>query len=1795
MQDASHNNGLAERQRFLVALRKMEARLQAAERDRREPIAIVGMSCRFPGSANTLDSYWNLLQSGRCAVIKVPSSRWDADALYDPDPLAPGKIGSRYGSFLDEIDSFDASFFGISAREAASMDPQQRLLLEVIWEALENAAIPPDRLAGSRTAVYTGICFNDYGRRHFFSNDASRIDPWSGTGIAGSVASGRISYVLGLRGPNLPVDTACSSSLVAVHLACQNLRAREADTAITAGVNLMLSPEPSVYLTKVGALARDGISKTFDAAADGYGRSEGCAAIVLKRLSDALAARDAVLAVIPGSAVNHDGRSAGLTVPSGLAQMQLLRSALAAAQADPGRVDYIEAHGTGTPLGDPIEIQALHATLAAHPGRRHKLMVGSVKTNLGHLEAVAGLAGLIKVVLAMRHGQIPPHLHLNRLNPEIEPYAPAFQFPVVLTSWPVADRPKLAGVNAFGFSGTNAHVLIEEPPAPPSLPVTPVPGLLVFSAKSAAALEDMRRRYCEMLRTAAASDWPAICQTAARGRNHFSYRTAVVASSSEEALRQLEEDTRGPTTGEMHEIANRYRRGEVLDWQTMFPQRTTVPVSLPNYPFERQRYWLDAPVLRAVGILPSSDHPLLGRRLHSPLRETQYESQISLQLIPWLADHRVLGEPVFPASAYIEMALRAVPESNAKSIRQLSILRPLMPTKPRTVQLIASDGRFRIVSLASGPDDGPERWDSHCEGLFETTETDSVRHDSVDFPSIRHSCPEEIERAAFYADLHARGLQYGDAFQRVERIWRGNREVLARLSPIETSASFFIHPALLDAGLQALYAALDGTDGCYIPESFGRISRFSTAVRGPAWCHGILRDGGADLYFWDDDGVPLLEITGAVFRLIDANWQHGSPSTPLHFYQAKWIEQPLRETSRTASTWLVFGSVNADTSAFIAALQSAGNVGRADKGGEDLLLEAASSAEPWGCLYVGCAGSTPALETICGREIVVRQQGLAQGLIALAQRLLTSASGPHWRGLWVVTHGAQRVVDDEQTCDVEAAPLWALRRTIATECPGLRARAVDLDGLEVSYRSLERELNLAAIEQPEDQIAFRNGKRFVLRLMGAQLPTTEAVRLENDQPGQLDSLKVAPARRRKPDAGEVEIQVHAAGVNFRDVMGALGMYPGTAGPPGAECAGEIIAVGAGSKNARKGDRVMALAAGSLASFAIASEKHVWPIPETMSFEDAATIPVAFLTAYYALFHVARLAPGERVLIHAATGGVGMAAVQLALLHGAEIIATAGNAEKRSLLKSMGVRLVFDSRTPEFAAEILAATSGTDVVLNSLAGPSIDAGLSTLRNNGRFVEIGKAEKREPTEIAARWPEIRYARFDLGELALTEPDLMHDILTHILRELSVGRLKPLPSHVYPLAQARDVFRLMAQRKHIGKLVLRPQVPRPAGFDAGATHLVTGGFGALGCELARWLVDHGARNLVLTGRNLPSPEASALIAELRTRGAHVEVRMIDVSDAQELEAVFAETAQTMPPIRSVIHAAGIHRDREVPGLSWADYEEAAIPKVAGAWNLLRSSISRGVERIILFSSMASFFAPPGQAAYSMSNEFLDALSQSRWSRVLAIDWGPWEIGMASHGQSSKAERYGIQPFSTSEALRHFEALLSSPLEGRVVAMHAEPARFQRAYALLGRPCWLAQLGPSESGEHAGPSLIEELASLGPEEGRARLREYLISVAARALDLPSNAIDPDLPLAEVGLDSMMAVELRHEVQKALRVDIAATTLLDYPTINRLGAYLEKKALLWNEEAYLNTMSDAQVADLLAHELSTLGPLDSK
>src|ERR1700744_3777070 len=429
--------------RAIVELRQLRASLKEAERVRNEPIAIIGMGCRFPGGANDPESLWRMLSNATDCIREVPRDRWDINEFFDPNPDAPGKMSTRWAGFLDEVDKFDADFFGVSPREAVTMDPQQRLFLEVGWEALENAGQAPEKLLGSSTGVFLGIASNDYAQLQMQFGDPATIDAYLATGTCHSVAAGRLSYTLGLQGPSLAIDTACSSSLVAVHLACQSLRLGECRMALAGGVNVILAPELLINFSRSHMMAADGRCNAFDAAADGFVRGEGCGVVTLKRLRDAQADGDNILAVVRGSAVNQDGRSSGLTVPNGSAQQDVIRAALRNGGVSPHEVGYIETHGTGTALGDPIEVNALNAVYGE--GRKHDdpLVLGSIKSNIGHLETAAGVAGLLKTVLIFKHGEIPPQLHFRNPNPHISWNDMAVAIPVARTPWPERGKRRI--------------------------------------------------------------------------------------------------------------------------------------------------------------------------------------------------------------------------------------------------------------------------------------------------------------------------------------------------------------------------------------------------------------------------------------------------------------------------------------------------------------------------------------------------------------------------------------------------------------------------------------------------------------------------------------------------------------------------------------------------------------------------------------------------------------------------------------------------------------------------------------------------------------------------------------------------------------------------------------------------------------------------------------------------------------------------------------------------------------------------------------------------------------------------------------------------------------------------------------------------------------------------------------------------------------------------------------------------------------------------------------------------------
>lgn len=1123
-----------------------------------EPVAIVGIGCRFPGGGTDPGSFWRLLAEGGCAVRDVPADRWDVDAYHDPDPDAAGKILTRRGCFLDRVDEIDNELFGITPREAAAMDPQQRLFLEVVWEALEDAAVSPARLRGSSAGVFVGVASNEYMQLHARLGDASLLDAYYGTGNITGAASGRVSYLLGLRGPSIVVDTACSSSLVAVHLACQSLRQGECGLAIAGGVNLMLSPDRPIFLSRAHAIAGDGLCKTFDASADGYGRGEGAGAVILKRLSDAIADGDAIYAVIAGSATNHDGASSGFTVPSGAAQEAVIRDALRRAGIRPSDVDYVEAHGTGTVLGDPIEVSALARVLGE--GRRpdEPLLLGSVKTNIGHLEAGAGIAGLIKAALSVHHGEIPPHLHLTRVNPRISLGEIPAAIPARREAWPGRGRPRVAGVSAFGMSGTNAHVVVAEAPsAPPRAPHAPPPlGVLLLSANTEAALDELARRHERALAGPPAGTLADICFTAAAGRAHLAHRLAVIGESPEalrDRLASMDVAARGKARSRSPKIA------------FLFSGQGSQYAGMGRRLYETQEVFKSA-LDRCCALLDEHlDRPLLSVMFADPgeaslLDQTVYTQPALFAIQVALAElWRSLG--VVP-SLVLGHSVGEIAAACVAGILDLEDAAALVAARGRLMQSLPPGGEMAAV-LA-----GEQTVSRAIEALGDRLSVAAINGPAETVIAGEAAAVAEAVQRLREAGVASRRLHVSHAFHspRMEPILDALASAAARLACRAPRLGFVSNltgaPLAAGESLGADYFRrharepvrfLDGMRavaeaGCDVLVEIGpqptaiAMARRGVEIPGATWAPSlrrghddwqVLASSVASLYVHgvDVDPAALFGPSPRRVRLPTYPFQRSSfwvealrtlaspgaaagaasPAGVPDMYEAVWRPSPRGAPAAAAppGPWVLI----------------------ADRGGVAEALEAALIARGEACVRVpfeppDTASLDHALRAAVPPErpcrAVVYLAGLdaeEPGPCALAGALCAAQALAHAgaRGrLWVVTRRAQSAGGTGERLAIAQAPLWGLGLVVGVEHPDLWGGLIDLDRHAPADAA---RLVLGEIEASdgEDQIAFRDAERLVprVRRCGARARrTAPAVRSDGTYlvTGGLGGLGRATAR-----------------------------------------------------------------------------------------------------------------------------------------------------------------------------------------------------------------------------------------------------------------------------------------------------------------------------------------------------------------------------------------------------------------------------------------------------------------------------------------------------------------------------------------------------------------------------------------------------------------------------------------------------------------------------------------------------------
>jgi acyl transferase domain-containing protein/acyl carrier protein len=807
-----------------------------------------------------------------------------------------------------------------------------------------------------------------------------------------------------------------------------------------------------------------------------------------------------------------------------------------------------------------------------------------------------------------------------------------------------------------------------------------------------------------------------------------------------------------------------------------------------------------------------------------------------------------------------------------------------------------------------------------------------------------------------------------------------------------------------------------------------------------------------------------------------------------------------------------------------------------------------------------------------------------RSVLSLVQAAATSAGATSCR-LVLVTQGAQSVKAGEPVVPVHA-PLWGLAGGIRLEHPDFECVTVDLDPAAASPASGLVARLLAGASEP--QLASRGGEWFTARLSrhmleaGTGAPAGAAPVLAEElvtgTPGILDGLAFRPASRRTLAKDEVEIRVRATGLNFRDVLIAMGLYPGAseAGPLGGECAGEVVAVGAEVTRFKVGDAVMALAPGAFGTTAIAHQELVLPRPASLSWAEAVTIPAAFMTAWYSLHDLARLGPGERVLIHAAAGGVGLAAVRLAQRAGAVVFATAGSPEKRAYLHSLGVEHVLDSRSAAFADAIMKLTdgAGVDVVLNSLADELIPASLRIVGKGGRFIELGKRGIWSGSQVRETHPDISYFIVDLAASGADEPHRVGAVLRAVHQALETGEIHALPQRIFARRDVATAFRYMAQARHIGKVVVvhdatdTAPLVRPDG-----AYLITGGLGGLGLVTARWLVEQGAGQVVLMSRGAPGDEALSTLASLNGSASKVRVVRGDIGNAADAERVLTGIRGGAYPLRGVIHAAGTLHDGVLAGQDWDAFRAPLRAKMDGTWNLHQLTRQDPLDFLVLFSSISAVLGSPGQGNHSAANAFIDSFARFRRGMGLpaqSINWGAWEdVGAAAqHGVVDRIAGQGMGSFSPADGIRALEMILRSDT-AQVAVMPVDWGSFGRQFAAGRlRSNLLVELMPVEQpraavAEAQAPPPVAEVpvreAPVAVREGLLRERLRVLAAKVLALDTPAS-LDPDRPLQELGLDSLMAVELRNLMKAALGLDKApsATVVFDYPTVNALAEYVK-------------------------------------
>ena len=1264
--------------------------------------------------------------------------------------------------------------------------------------------------------------------------------------------------------------------------------------------------------------------------------------------------------------------------------------------------------------------------------------------------------------------------------------------------------------------------------------------------------------------------------------------------------------------------------GSPVDWKSFYPD-ASAETPLPAYPWQREHHWRETAAMRAAR-LDEPAHPFLTTKTHAAA--PAWNVWLDLDAQSWLKDHRVQEHIIFPGAGYVETALgigKTFYNSPALEVEDIEFQKALfLPDRKEPVQLqsaFSPADSSVIFSSRAGESDG--EWTVNATAKVRTLA--ATQPPPADLKRLQKNLRAQLSKAEVYSAAEQLGFFYGPAFRGVKKIWRRDGESLGQIelpAPLaEDAEKFQIHPALLDACfqvlLQAAPAALERKT--LLP---ARIDRFKFFARPGQriFCHAKIVTSSSHAITWnfqvlDPAGRVLAAAEGLRMQAVRGMNSARADGVENWLYETKWISKPAGKSvspgapveKTKTGTWLLFADHSGVAEKLAAALK--------EQGGHPLLIFPGKKFQRIGAHSFEIAASSPtdllrqvlteanatngkslagvvhlwSLDAAASTELDLNSLRQAEihgchSVLHLVQLLAQEDSPPR---LCLVTRGAQAVSAGKKI-SVAQSPTLGIGRTIMTEFPKFFCRLVDLDSnnVEKNARHLLQEI---ISSDGETEVAWRGRSRFANRLARTSLerhppraPMSRhpGYRLEIPASGVMDELALLETPRRRPGPHEVEIEICAAALNFRDVMKSLGIYPMDRDLDlllGDECSGRIVGIGKKVKHFKIGDEVIANGAGCFASHLTVPAPFVVRKPARISFEEAAAIPVTFMTAWYALHHLGKIQRGEKVLIHAATGGVGLAAIQIARLAGAEIFATAGNDGKRNYLRKLGIRHVMDSRSTAFAGEIRKLTKGVgvDLVLNSLAGDAIAKGLSVLAPGGRFLEIGKRDIYANTAVGLRPFRNNLSLFviDMGQVMAEQPDTVQHLLQTIMKFFRAGKFQPLPHQILPVSQAATAFRRLAQAKHIGKIVLTMQnagvTPRrlppkeKLKFPAKASYLITGGLGGFGLAVAKWLVASGAKNLVLTGRNgAATPEAKRAVAKLKRLGARVLVVKADVAEEKEVARIFKLAAQKLPPLRGIFHAAMVLDDGILPQLTAERFSRVMSPKVSGAWNLHTASVRFPLDHFVMFSSVSALVGAAGQANYVAANCFLDALAHHRRTSglpALAVNWGALgEVGFLARNAkvAEHLTAHGVHGIAPARATEMLGRLLQSDAT-QIGFMHVDWQKFFGAAAGSSPSPKFSEVFTAATAEQSsdGGEIRKMILAAPPLERIALVAARVAESAAKVLRTTAAKLEVNRPLKEMGLDSLMAFELVNRLEVQFGIALPASKFSANATINNLAA----------------------------------------